>query len=120
MADAQPLAWAEFPELRRLADLRNAGWRLFAVKDAEGTVTRIDGLFVWPDLVYPDADWVDTVMVLSATDAKALRANPDDEVVWTREGTLEDVVDGLLQLPPPGEPGAPRLVRGAAPRLWKP
>lgn len=120
MPDIAPLAWAEFPELQRLADLQNAGWRLFAVKAGDGAVMRIDGMHVWPDPDHPEADWVDTVMVLSPTDAKALRANPDNDVVWNREGTLGDVVDGLLALQPPGTPGAPRLVKGSAPRLWTP
>ncbi|MFL6141751.1 MAG: hypothetical protein ACJ72N_07765 [Labedaea sp.] len=40
--------------------------------------------------------------------------------MWQREGGLVDVIDGLMELPAPNESGAPRLVRGTAPRLWTP
>ena len=41
-------------------------------------------------------------------------------IVWELAGSLSDVVAGLLALPAPDQPTAPRLVRGAAPRLWTP
>ncbi|MCA1702206.1 MAG: hypothetical protein LC808_02615, partial [Actinobacteria bacterium] len=35
-----------------------------------------------------------------------------------REGTLCEVADGLLALPAPPAPGAPRLVIATGPRVW--
>lgn len=49
------------------------------------------------------------------TDAAALRTDHDGGVVWQREGSLVEVVDGLLTLPPPSTPGAPRLVTATHP-----
>jgi hypothetical protein len=50
-----------------------------------------------------------------------VRTDPDGGLLWECEGTLSDVADGLIGLPPPGSPYAPRLVIGSAPRdLWLP
>jgi hypothetical protein len=86
---------------------------------SRGVIVRMDGMRVFPDPDQPESDWIDTVVVLGEMDAKALRANPDGDVVWDAEGTLADVVAGPLELPPPGVPGAPRLVRARF-RLWRP
>jgi hypothetical protein len=101
-----------------LIDLRDAGWRLMPVL-SHGVIARIDGMRLFADPDQPESDWVDTVVVNGESDAKALRANPDGDVVWYEEGTLADVVAGVLELPPPGAPGAPRLVRARF-RLWRP
>ncbi len=47
-------------------------------------------------------------------------APPTAARVWEREGTLADVIDGLIELPAPDEPGTPRLVTGRRPILWTP
>jgi hypothetical protein len=105
-------------ELSALVRLRSAGFRLTAVRNDKGDVTRVDGIRVIPDPFQPDADWVEVVTVNSATDAKGLRQNPDDETVWLREGSVVDVVDGFLDLPKPGAPGAPSLVISRGEKLW--
>jgi hypothetical protein len=70
---------------------------------------------VWPD------DWADALGVRGQTDAQARRVNPDGDVVWEREGDLGYVLEQLIELPPPGDPRAPRLViRGRLPHLWLP
>jgi len=120
LSPSEQEAVREFPAVRRLIDLHRARWRITPVISPEGVVSRVDGMRVWPDPEQLDADWVDTIMVLSPTDAKGLRANPDGDVVWSLEGTLDDVVNGLLALPPPGAPGAPRLIKGPTSRLWTP
>lgn len=107
------------PELEALIKLRDAGFRLTPVI-TNGQVVRMDGIRVTPDPLHPDADWVEMVAVNSPTDAKGLRHNPDDETVWLREGSVEEVVDAFLDLPRPGEPGAPRLVIARGEKLWKP
>jgi hypothetical protein len=104
-------ALAEFPELRRLVDLRNAGWRFVPVS-ADGELVEVRGVRTWPDA------WVDAIVVRFTTDAAGLRCDPSGGVVWERKGDLADVVDGLLALPVPSDPAAPRLVRRHGPGLW--
>jgi hypothetical protein len=103
-------AFAEFPELSRLLDLRDGGW-IFVPRRVDGEVDRLDAVRTWPD------GTADAIMIKYVTDAAALRVDPDGGLVWMREGTLTEVADALLTLPPPGTPGAPRFVRGAAPPL---
>jgi hypothetical protein len=106
-------ALAEFPELRRLVDLINAGWRLLPVS-ADGELVEVRGVRAWPE------DWVDTIVVRFTTDAAGLRRGPSGGVVWERVGDLTEVVDGLLTLPPPSDPAAPQLVLRTTPGLWMP
>lgn len=102
--------FAEFPELRKLVDLRDGGW-LFVPRRVDGELDRLDAVRTWPD------GTADAVMVKYVNDAAALRIDPDGGLVWIREGTLAEVTDALLTLPPPGTPNAPRFVRGVAPPL---
>jgi len=106
-------------ELNALVELRDAGFRLTPVV-TDGEVSRVDGMRVTADPFQPEADWVDVIMVNSATDAKGLRQNPDDETVWLREGDVVHVVSGFLDLPRPGAPGAPSLVISRGEKLWTP
>lgn len=97
-------------QLARLADLTGAGmcWMPPGV-DLGGHVNSLFGLRAWPD------GYVDAIRVLDTTDVKAMRIDHEGGIVWQREGTLDDVVDGLLELPASDTPGAPRLVIGYAP-----
>lgn len=104
-------ALAEFPELRRLVDLRNAGWQFMPVW-AEGELVEVRGVRTWP------RNWVDAIAVRFTTDAAGLRCDPSGGVVWERFGNLDAVVEGLLTLPSPGDPAAPRQVLRAAPGWW--
>jgi hypothetical protein len=106
-------ALAEFPELRRLVDLRNAGWQFLPVS-ADGELVEVRGVRAWPD------EWVDAIVVRFTTDAAGLRCDRAGGVVWQCEGDLDEVVDGLLTLPPPADPEAPRLVLRTTPGLWMP
>lgn len=106
-------ALAEFPELRRLVDLRNAGWQFLPVS-ADGELTEVRGVRAWPD------EWVDAIVVRFTTDAAGLRCDRSGGVVWQCDGDLAEVVDGLLTLPPPHDPAAPRLVLRTTPGLWTP
>ncbi len=106
-------ALAEFPELRRLIDLREAGW-VFLPGFSGGELIEVRGVRAWPD------GWADGMRVRYTTDAAALRLDQDGGAVWQREGTLCEVVDDLLTLPPPSAPGAPRLVTATGPMLWTP
>lgn len=107
-------ALSTYPELRRLIDLRLVGWAFLPVVVC-GDVVQLNGFRVW------NTGEVDAIRVLSPTDANGLRTLTDESgIVWERSGTVDDVVAGLLALPAPDEPHAPRLVRGAAPDLWTP
>ncbi|GAB3489116.1 hypothetical protein [Amycolatopsis cihanbeyliensis] len=113
--NATEQALAAYPELRRLMELRDAGWMFLPHTDPDGELVEVRGVRAWPGTGSADA-----LLVRYVTDAAALRSSADG-VVWQREGGLVEVVDGLLTLPAPGTPGAPRLVRGSAPgKLWLP
>jgi hypothetical protein len=115
--NATEAALAAFPELQRLIDLCSTGWWLFlpATEPNMGLV-EVRGVRPWPG-----SGTADAVRVRYVTDAAGLRSDETGGVVWKHEGDLVEVVDGLLSLPPPDSPGAPRLVRGRARQgLWLP
>lgn len=107
-------AVAAFPELQRLIDLREGSWTwLPSIRD--GDLVEVHGVRTWP------GGWADAVRVRYVTDAKGLRTDYTGGVVWSLEGTVAEVLDGLITLPAPNDRGAPRLVKGSAPRnLWRP
>jgi hypothetical protein len=96
-----------------LLELRNGGW-CFQPVLVSGELELLTGARMWPD------GWSDAIAIRDVSDAKAFRCDPDGGEVWQREGGLDEVVDGILELPAPYQPGAPRLVRGRAPKLWTP
>ena len=112
-SDVEAAALAEFPELRRLIDLREAGW-VFLPGFTDGELTEVRGVHTWPD------GWAEVIRVRYTTDVAGLRIDPDGGGVWQREGTLCEVVDGVLALPAPSAPGAPRLVIATGPLMWTP
>ncbi|WP_307869002.1 hypothetical protein [Umezawaea beigongshangensis] len=93
-----------FPELQRLLDAR---WRFLPI---EPGTRQVDGVRLWP------GRWRDGIRVASATDALGIRTDPDGGLVWELTGLLPEVVDELLELPPPGTRLAPHLVIGRGPR----
>jgi len=114
MNDAEHVAL--YPELRRLAELRDGGgWHFLHTESEPGVVVLTQGVRVWPN------EWTDVLGFLGQTDAQAKRATPDGEVVWEREGDLAYVVEGLIELPPPGDPHVPHLlIRSRLPQIWRP
>lgn len=88
-------ALAAFPELARLADLRDTGWSFTPAHDDAGDLLQLNGVREWP------GGHVDALRVRFVSDAAAIRCDQHGEVLWTFEGTLADVVDGLMALPPP-------------------
>lgn len=119
-----PLTAAEavqlFPSLRHLLLLREAGWDFLPVEgpDVDGSV--LDGVKVWP------RGWRDCIRVKEETEALGLRihvaadAHTENEIVWERSGTIEELVSEFLAMPAPEDRLAPNLVIGSAPRLWTP
>lgn len=104
----------EFPSLQRLVDLRDrGGWAFLPIHD-DNVLILLTGVRVWPD------GSSDAFAIRDAADARAYRCNPVGGVVWLLEGDTTEVLDGVLGLPNPSDPRAPRLVIGTAPRLWTP
>ena len=104
-----------YPELAYLGVIRDAGWRFRHLTDDDG---QLYGLVVarhWPG--HTDALWIygrtDTHAVRLLADAPGARGG----LVWERTGTLADTAAALLELPAPGQPGAPALIRAPAPSL---
>ncbi|MGH3677420.1 MAG: hypothetical protein ACRDU5_17115 [Mycobacterium sp.] len=106
---------ALYPELGKLITLRDNGRWQFMPKIQRGGVELVAGFAVW----LPEG-WTDAIALANRDDAKAYRCDPAGGEVWGREGGLAEVLDALTELPAPHEPGAPRLVKGKARRLWVP
>jgi hypothetical protein len=107
-------AVSRYPELLRLISVRaQAGW-VFLPAYQDGELELVTGARVWPDR------WTDAIAILNRNDAKAYRCDPAGGEVWGREGGIAEVLDLLVELPPPNAPHAPTLVKARAPRLWVP
>lgn len=94
MATTDASALQTFPELQHLIDLRAAGWTFVHLHDDHGQVRQING--VHED---PAGDHIDGVRVRDVTDAAAVRWARDGRILWEKEGSLAEVVTGLLSLP---------------------
>ncbi|SDY96935.1 hypothetical protein SAMN05421504_10854 [Amycolatopsis xylanica] len=88
-------AFVAYPELKRLARLRDVGWTFHPAHDDSGELVQVNGVRSWP------GGQADALRVRYTTDAAAMRCDPGGQVLWTAEGSLDDVVDGLLDLPDP-------------------
>ncbi|MEO6085987.1 MAG: hypothetical protein ABIQ18_23040 [Umezawaea sp.] len=106
MNDVDNAAVLAFPEIEYLILIRDGGWRFLPQEPCRD---QLDGFRQWPE------GWCDGIRVRSGTDALGIRTDPDGLIVWERAGTLADVVNGLLALPTPDEPNAPRLIIGSGP-----
>lgn len=107
-------AVALYPGLRRLIDLREQGGWQFLPIYRDGELGLIAAVRTWPDGSSA------ALVVADINDAKAFRCDPAGGEVWSREGGLVDVIEALIELPAPGEPGAPHLVKAKAQRLPAP
>ena len=107
-----------YPELAYLGVIRDAGWRFRHLTDDDGTLYGLVGARHWPG--HTDALWIygrtDTHAVRLLTDAPGARGG----LVWERSGALANTAAALLELPAPGHPGAPALIRALAPSLLNP
>ena len=112
-SSGRDVALREFPELQHLADLRDADWN-FLPTVVDGELTEVHGFLTWP------GGWADAVRVRHTTDAAGLRIDCDGGITWTREGSLTEVIQGLISLPAPSDRLAPRLVFASAPKLFVP
>jgi hypothetical protein len=117
MTESDRRAVALYPELRKIVDIRGIGWTFQLVTGDDGGITAVKGMFLHRvGLVY----WADLLQIRDSTDAAAVRLNPDRLPVWQVTGTMVDAIDGLVQLPHPASPFAPRLILGTTAALWVP
>ena len=107
-------ALTAYPELRRLIDLREGGGWFFQPVQLHGELELLAGGRLWP------SGWSEALAIRGLNDVRAFRCDPSGDVVWHREGGLIAAIDGLVELPDPDDPKAPRLVKGTAPKLWTP
>jgi len=114
ITETERQAVAEFPELQRLIDLRDAGWFWLPPRVDDGHVVEVHGVRTWL------GGWADAIRVRFTTDAAGLRVDHEGGVVWRLDGGLTEVVDQLVALSPPGSQNAPRLVKSATGGLWTP
>jgi hypothetical protein len=114
LTHADRTAVALYPELRRLIMLReDRRWR-FTPNYRHDEMVLVVGVRVWP------LGWSDVVAIADRDDARAARWDPAGGEVKSWEGGLAEVIDALVEVPAPGQFGAPHLVRGPARRLWLP
>jgi hypothetical protein len=99
--------------LGKLAELRDRGFQFMNIPDEDGRLDRIMG---YRQL----RGFVDTILFRSEHDAKAGRvpavhdSSQPGKAVWLFEGTLDEAIDKLLELPPPGAATAPTLACSSA------
>jgi hypothetical protein len=88
--------------------LRDQGGELIVIVGSYGWGTHCDRLHVWSER--------EAVAARELVDGRPWR----EGVVWSCEGSAADTTRALLELPPPGRPGAPNPARGAPSGLWLP
>jgi hypothetical protein len=106
--------WDE-PAIEPFTTLLKRRWEFLPQFDEDGRLERFTGAFTWAADGFTDA-----LRVKGESDAAALRVDRAGGRVWERDGNALDVLHQLVELPAPSHPLAPRLVVGAAPRLWTP
>ena len=95
----------EYPAVRRLAELGEAGWSFVHHQKEDGSqeVVQIDAYWAWP------SGPVDCVRVRAAGDAMALRSDGQDPpvIMWEMSGGVDEVILAIRDLPPPTSRLAP-------------
>lgn len=103
------------PALDSVRDLVRAGFSGVVHRDAHGEIIAVQATRVL-------AGHIETVLISGEHDALAARCRDEDHptVVWHQAGSTADVIAELLDLPAPGNRGAPTLARRAPAELWLP
>lgn len=103
--------------IRALYRLRAAGFGGLPIVDSLG---QLDALFV----SRAHRGVIDCLLVRGETEALASRVrderDPRNAVLWTYVGDLVAAVSELLDLPAPGERGAPAVAHREPSELWTP
>jgi hypothetical protein len=104
--------------LESLRMLVDRGFFFQALRDDEGEIEVVVGSFGWHG--YFDRIHVWGEHEACAAREKGARHPAIGNVVWSHEGIAVDTALALLELPAPGEPGAPTVARTAPSGLWLP
>jgi len=101
--------------LDRVRDLRRSGFSFLAHRDDTGEIATLQAIRV-------RAGQIETVLIHGEHDALAARCRdePHPTAVWHRAGTTAEVITELLDLPAPGNRGAPVLGHRPPSELWLP
>ncbi|MGH3814448.1 MAG: hypothetical protein ACRDUV_18675 [Pseudonocardiaceae bacterium] len=103
--------------IRALQRLRATGFGGFPITDSLG---QLEALF----LSRSHRGVIDCLVVRGETDTIASRVrderDPHNAVLWTYVGDLVAAVSELLDLPAPGEHGAPSVTHRGPSELWTP
>ncbi|MGQ0841017.1 hypothetical protein [Actinokineospora sp.] len=109
-------ALRRFPELAELVEIRRAGWDFHRLHDENGDLLGIAAS-------HSKQRYTDAVFLFDRAHFVGCRTVTDEDdggVVWLKEGKdLQEIVRELVDLPAPGEPGAPALIIRAS-ALWTP
>lgn len=81
-----------YPELQCLIDMVDSGWEFVHRISETFCLVRLDAACYWPTCV-------DGLKVFDRYNAVAVRWAWDGHELWRSEGSLADVVEGLLSLP---------------------
>lgn len=108
----------EAEHLTAIARARAAGFRFLHLRDGIGIVA------IHAERTAPGGA-VETITLRARTEAVAARYRADDyehgnDPLWQHTGTVADVIDELLALPPHGTPAAPSRSQPAPSTLWLP
>lgn len=115
-ADVVPLHTVlhRYPGLAGLVAVIHSGWRFREITDDCG-LTALCGFRHYPDGI------TDAITIRAEGDAAGLRGRPAaNEVIQEPEGTLDHVIDRMLNLPSFGSPAWPGLVVATSLPPWLP
>ena len=102
-----------YPELRALLAVRRAGWVFRELHEGDEIVGIVGSL--------SRRQYTDAIFIFDRHDVAAARVLDDSlggGCVWSRErADLAEIVTELLDLPEPGQSGAPALVKRSNP--WR-
>jgi hypothetical protein len=104
--------------MEALLGLVKRGFHFQPVIDVDGELQVLVGSYGYHG-------FYDRIHIWSETEAVAARERSDHRpfsgnVVWEYRGSTPDTAAALLELPRPGEPGAPTIARRASCDLWLP
>lgn len=104
--------------IHAIARARDAGFRFLHLRDGIG----INAIHAERHSL---TGVIETITLRARSEAIAARYRTEDHQrgghpLWQRTGTVADIITELLQLPAPGEPGAPALAHRASSSLWLP
>lgn len=99
--------------IRAVVALRAAKWKFIHLRDPDGGA-EVVGIVAYREWPY---EAMDLVRIVEAGDSLGSRMTVEDKprLCFERTGALPEVVQAMLELPPPDHPSAPRPTSKAGP-----